>query len=151
MMKKTFFAGLMLAFFAFSGCSTFAAMECPYVIEKPHVVLGKVSGKHNFAGAYFNVFNDSQKRVDSLTFSFMVYDKDGQNPFVGSNNIVSRCDDFIEASSAKEFCVNLDSYLSVVPDEPYLIDFLYLREIHYSDGSSWSDPFGMYASREVFE
>ncbi len=150
-MKKSFFAGLALAILAFSSCSTFASMECPYVIEKPHVFLGKVEGKHNFAGAYFNVFNDSQKTVDSLTFSFMIYDKDGQNPFLGSNNIVSKCDDFIAGLSSKEFCVNLDSHLSVVPDEPYLIDFLYLREIHYSDGSTWSDPFGMYSSREAFE
>lgn len=134
-----------------SGCESLEMFNCPYIIANPRVVLGENEGEHSFAGTYFNLFNDSSKTITDVTVSFLLYDGEGENPFIGSNCVVSKINCVIGASQQAELVVSLDSYISVVPSEPYKIDFMYLREIKYSDGSSWSDPFGMYAVKEVYQ
>lgn len=135
----------------FSGCSTTDFFSCPYVIANPRVELGKLGETHEFAGAYFTLFNDSEKTISKYTVSFLLYDDEGNNPFIGSNCVVEKIAAETLPHESKDFVISLDSYLSTVPDEPYEIDFIYLREILYSDGSVWSDPFGMYAIKEVYE
>lgn len=151
---KIFFSLFQLIFvFGFFGCSTTdnQSFSCPYIISNPHVELGKKSNVHEFAGTYFTFYNDSDKTVTEYTVSFLLYDDEGKNPFIGSNCVVEKIAMEQKPHEAREAIVNLDSYLSVVPDEPYVIDFMYIREIRYSDGSSWSDPWGMYAVKEVYE
>ncbi len=135
----------------FSGCSTTGLLSCPYVVANPRVELGKLGETHEFAGAYFTLFNDSEKTISKYTVSFLLYDDEGNNPFIGSNCVVEKIAAETLPHESKDFVISLDSYLSTVPDEPYEIDFIYLREILYSDGSVWSDPFGMYAVKEVYE
>lgn len=142
------FWGILLCFVS---CETTESLSCPYVLANPEVKLGESDDSQRFAGMSFSVFNDSEKVIERFTVSFMLYDSEGKNPFVGSNCIVSRCDCHILPGAVEKFTVSLDSFISVVPEEPYLVDFLYLREIRYSDGSSWSDPYGMYCVREIQE
>ncbi|MBQ0051618.1 MAG: hypothetical protein KBT11_06075 [Treponema sp.] len=113
--------------------------------------LGEIEGQQKFAGTHFSVYNDSERNIYSITVSFMVYDSDGNNPFIGSNCVVSKIPAEIGPDETKEFVVNLDPYISIAPEEPYLIDFIYLREIHYEDGKKWTDRYGMFAAREVYE
>ena len=133
------------------GCATLENMTCPYVIDNPHVEVGEKNSYHRYAGAYLTVFNDSEKTIQQYTVSFMLYDSDGEIPFTGTNCVVAECTKEIAPKTEEEFVVSLDSFISVVPDEPYVIDYLYLREITYTDGTNWKDPFGMYALREVNE
>ena len=136
---------------SFMSCETTDCFSCPYLISNPHVELGEFEDKHKFAGMHFGLFNDSSKSIDSFTLSFMLYDSDGENPFNCSNCIVSKCQLFMAAGSNIDFVINLDHYISVLPDEPYLVDFIYVREIHYSDGSVWKDPYGMFCVTEEHE
>ena len=152
MRKKVLFgSAFFLLVLSLVSCGTTESLSCPYVLANPHVELGSCEEKHNFAGLYFSLFNGSEKNIDEFTVSYMLYDSDGNNPFVGSNSFVSKCKWDLRAGGMVDFVIDLDSYLSVVPDEPYLVDFMYVREISYSDGSSWKDPYGMYCVREVCE
>lgn len=134
-----------------TSCETTYSLTCPYVIGKSHVEIGDKEDKYKFAGMHFSFYNESRKDVESFVISFMLYDSEGNNPFIGSNCIVSKCNWKLEGGEAADFIVNLDPYLSVIPDEPFIIDYLYVREITYSDGSSWKDPYGMYCIREEYE
>lgn len=146
-----FLSTILILLMGFLSCGTVDCLSCPYIIDNPHVELGTVEDKYNFAGMHFSLCNESSKTIEDFTMSFMLYDSDGNNPFVGSNCIVSKCKWNISAGALVEFIINLDPYISTVPDEPYQIDYIYVREINYTDGSSWKDPFGMYCVREAIE
>ncbi|MBQ4379332.1 MAG: hypothetical protein II821_09075 [Treponema sp.] len=150
--SKLFLAGiLMTVSVVFLSCCTTDILSAPYVISNPHVETGSIDEKYNYAGMHFSLFNDSEKTIRSFTISFMLYDSEGNNPFIGSNCIVSKCEEMIEAGAAGDFVISLDQYISVVPDEAYLTDFVYIREICYTDLSVWKDPYGMYCVREAYE
>ena len=103
-----------------------------------------------FAPCFPDTVFDSGKDIESFSISFMIYDSDGNNPFISSNCIVSKCEWKVGAGEIIDFVVDLDHYISVVPAEPYKVDYLYVREIRYADGSSWKDPFGMFCTKEEF-
>ena len=155
---KILICGILTAIFlTFFSCCATEALSCPYLISNPHVAIRENPEKsgdeeknddYKFAGMHFSVFNNTKKNVKNFTISFMLYDSDGNNPFIGSNCIVSKCEQEISPEQVSDFVINLDSYISVVPDEPYVADFIYLREIRYEDGSVWKDPYGMYCVRE---
>ena len=141
---------LFVSLISFSCCTT-EALSSPYLISNPHIELGEYENAHNFAGMYFSFYNGSDKKIENFTLSFLLYDSDGNNPFVGSNCIVSKCEWPIQSGSSIDFIINLDPYISVVPSEEYQIDYLYVRQITYEDGSVWRDPYGMYCVREAVE
>ncbi len=146
----------LVIFLNFASCmTTFDDDEnfgsCPYILSSPRVELGENSDVCKYAGAYFTLYNKSSKEISKCTISFLLYDKDGNNPFIGSNQVTASCSKSVASESEEDFSVSLDKYLSIVPDEAYVMDFIYVRDITYSDGSHWSDPFGMYASSEAFE
>ena len=139
---------LMGAFSLFLSCTSTEAFNCPYLISNPRVELGEFEDQHNYAGMHFSLYNKSSQTIKSFTLSCMLYDEDGNNPFVGSNCIVSKCRWDLESGKSIDFVINLDPYISRVPDEAFIVDYIYLREINYADGSSWKDPYGMYCIRE---
>lgn len=140
---------LVSSLFIATSCSTTGLIECPYIIPEKQFELGEREDFFEFAGASFSIFNDSDKDISSFVVSFMVYDAEGNNPFIGSNCIVKNFNERIEAHRTEKFAVSLDSYLSQLPKDEYVLDFFYVQKITYSDGSVWSDPFGMHASSEV--
>ena len=148
---SAFFVSIILVLMTFISCESTDNFSCPYIISNPHVEIGECEDKYKFAGLHFGLFNDSDKEISSFTVSFMLYDSDGKNPFTLSNCIVSKCLWPVRSGSLIDFVVDLDSYISLVPDEPYQVDGIYIREIRYSDGSSWKDPYGMFCIREEFE
>ncbi|WP_294429782.1 hypothetical protein [uncultured Treponema sp.] len=155
-MKKKwelFFGAVFLSIFSFtfSGCESMDTFACPYIISNPRVELGECEKNHKFAGMHFSFFNESKKDIENFTLCFMLYDSDGNNPFIGSNCIVSRCDWKVRSGAVVDFIIDLDSYLTVVPTEPYQLDYIFVCEINYSDKSCWKDPYGMYCVREACE
>ncbi len=139
------------SFFYFTACETTDNFSCPYVISSPRVESGEFEDKHKFAGLHFGLYNDSEKEIESFVLSCMIYDSEGKNPFACSNCIVSRCDWKIKGGALVDFVIDLDHYVSVIPCEAYQVDYIYLREIRYADGSSWKDPYGMFCIREEHE
>lgn len=148
-MKKMFLLAIF-GIFSFFGCSSVLNEDCPYLIANKNFEIGN-DGSFDFAGVNFTFYNGAKKDVKSFTLSFMLYDSDGNNPFVGSNNVIESFDESVLSETSQDFSLSLDKYLSVVPNEPYKIDFMYVKRIVYTDGTEWSDPFGMYSSREAVE
>lgn len=148
--EKIVFLGLAvfsLALFAtaLTGCETLSGDNCPYIIDKARIELGEKEEVCKYMGAYFDFFNGSEKTVTDFSVSFLVFDEDGKSPFLGSNKIVADFEAQIPSKESAEISLALDDYLTIVPETPYEIDYLYVQKIKYSDGSSWEDCFGMYA------
>ena len=116
----------------------------------PYFISGKISDeslneneKYNFIGSFTN---DSSKDVCSFTIVFYVFDEDGSCPLIQRNNVVIKIDEFIKAGKTSSFNKNLDKYFYAAAQGNYETEYLYVSRIVYSDGSEWSDPFGL----EVF-
>lgn len=155
-MKKKFLF-ILFILFSLSSCSSVLNDDCPYLIANKNceITNSNIDDENEeingFAKLKFAFFNGADKTVKSFTLSFMLYDSDGNNPFIGTNNISETFNLEVNPKESKEISFSLDKYLSIVPSEPYQIDFMYVKKIFYTDGTEWSDPFGMYSSREVME
>lgn len=131
---------------------------CPYLLLNPRVELcsgaekqGGVAQDRECLSLRFSFCNESLRTVSAFTLSFTLYDSEGNSPFVGSNSMVERCDTEVRPGEARECVISLDSYVSSPPDEPYIADYLYVRELLFADGSVWKDPYGMYCVHESYE
>jgi hypothetical protein len=137
---------LALAFLcSLSSCQTLQEDAPPYVISKPVCSIEPNPGYYLFAGIEFDFLNISDKNISEINISFMVFDADTEsNPFIGSNIIKVNFTDNINPGELKRLIISLDYYMYVAAEKPYLIDFFYVAEIKYADGSSWEDQFGIY-------
>jgi hypothetical protein len=120
----------------------------PFVIGKLLCVIGNKPGFFSAGGIEFDLLNKSKKEISYFTASFMVFDAvTEKTPFIGANLIKQSFSGSIKPGELKKLYISLDNYMYAVPSEPYLIDFFYLPEIRYTDGSSWSDTNGIYYTR----
>ena len=51
----------------------------------------------------------------------------------------------IDAGESCNFIMSLDKFMNAIPSDPLIVDYLYLAEIEYEDGSVWKDPLGLIA------
>jgi len=117
----------------------------PYTITKPMCEIIERPGYFNYAGIVFNFLNTSDKIVDEVKVSFMLFEANSdENPFIGSNIFEITMLTIVAPKENKEIIISLDQYITIAPSEPYLIDFFYISEIHYKDGSTWQDKHGIY-------
>jgi hypothetical protein len=120
----------------------------PFVISKPVVEINGRINSFKYAGIVFKFLNNSERYVEKVIISFMLFDaKTQMSPFIGSNKFEITKYDFIAPGENKEMSISLDHYIYIAPAEPYLIDFFYISEIHYIDGAVWQDPYGKYRVR----
>jgi hypothetical protein len=120
----------------------------PYIISVPECILGEKPGYYMVSGIEFTFYNASVKSVSDITVSFTVYDAETlDNPFIGTNNITTSFNGTIDPQKNETLIIPLDTYIYVTPEHPYLIDFFYIKEIKFTDGSSWQDQWGTYAVR----
>lgn len=144
----------MKALFLLTGvCSALLAVSCglaagsppPYAITKLASYCGERAGYYLCAGVEFTFLNTSSKAVSDVAVSFMAFDPQTQrNPFIGSNIIKTSFSGAIPEGQKKDFIIPLDPYVYVAPEEPYIIDFFYISQIVYDDGSVWEDSNGIY-------
>jgi hypothetical protein len=117
----------------------------PFVIGKPVCIIAAKPGYYAFGGIEFEFLNISDKKISGMNISFMVYDADTRrNPFIGSNLIKLRFGGDIAPHESKKLIISLDNYMYAAPVKPYIIDFFYIAEINYADGSRWEDTAGVY-------
>ena len=117
----------------------------PFVITKPVCETQERHGYYNYAGIVFKFMNTSNKIIDEITVSFMLYDSiTRESPFIGSNKFTITKLDLLLPNDNKEIFISLDQYIYVAPQSPYLIDFFYISKIHFSDDSVWEDKYGVY-------
>lgn len=131
-----------IAALAFSSCTD--SNVVPYVITEPICTFSHIENVHLYGGIHFTFYNNSNKDIDSLTFKCIVFNEEGQNPFVGSNNIIAKYNNPVYANDYKEIIISLDSYIYQIPKENLIIDYAYVSKIQYSDGSVWKDVNGIF-------
>jgi len=120
----------------------------PFVISKPVVEINGRINSFKYTGIVFKLLNNSERYIDKITISFMLFDAKSQtSPFIGSNKFEIAKHDFLAPGENKEISISLDQYIYVAPAEPYLIDSFYIAEIHYIDNAVWRDPYGIYRLR----
>ena len=120
----------------------------PFVVSKPIVEINERLNYFKCAGIVFKFLNNAEKPVDKITVSFMLFDTKTQlSPFAGSNVFEIEKQGFVAPSENKEICISLDHFIYIAPAEPYLIDFFYISEILYTDGSVWQDKHGKFRVR----
>jgi len=119
---------------------------CPYYADG-QVSLDAAAGEFDRAGMYVTFYNTSDRNVKKVTFNFFLYDADGNPPFAGINSISADYTEEVKAHGTVDFCVSLDGYVIVPPDEPYQVDYIFASRIEYEDGTVWEDPFGVCAMR----
>ncbi|MDY5124392.1 MAG: hypothetical protein SPE59_11425 [Treponema sp.] len=140
LLKKS---GVLFCLFIFMSCSLYSNTQLPYGISGEMTI--EDSSIYELGGIYLKMYNKALKKISRFTVVFFLFDEEGNSPLLGRNNVVLNITSDIESEKMFEHCVSLDQFLSEVPEEPYLVDFLYVSEIVYEDGSCWRDPFGMYA------
>jgi hypothetical protein len=132
-------------FVLLAACSLSQPGSPPYVVTKPVCAIGERTGYYHYAGVEFEFLNTSGKTVSRITVSFMLFDAETEkNPLVGSNLFKLDLLGTVYANEKKEMIIPLDPYIYVAPADPYIIDFFYIKEIRYTDGSSWEDEYGTY-------
>jgi len=120
----------------------------PFVITRPVFEINSRLNYFNYAGLVFYFLNSSQENVDGITLSFMLFDAETQaSPFFGSNKFEITKYVLVLPNENKEVIISLDSIIYIAPEKPYLIDFFYISEIHYTDGGVWQDKYGKYRVR----
>lgn len=139
---KNNLALVILAFFMMTGCSCFAESSIPYIVDAT-VEMKESSSEYEICGLNLYFYNKSESDVETFTVSFFLFDKDGNPVSTGKSNIVLTIEKLIEKGKPFTACISLDKYFNAVPDELYGVDYLYVSRIEYSDGSVWSNPFGM--------
>lgn len=131
-----------------SNSSNSTAGHTPFVITTPVCSLSPRAGAYDYCGVTFSFKNTSNKTVSHLKISCMVYkDLNGTNPFMGTNHILADYPETVQPGETKDFILNLDPYLYTIPTEVYLIDYFFVKDLTYSDGSSWHDELGTYSVR----
>ena len=120
----------------------------PFVITKPVVeTYGRIN-YFNYAGIVFKFLNKADDPVDMIKVKFMLFDTETQlSPFIGSNAFEISKLDYIAPGENKEICISLDQFIYVAPTEPYLIDFFYISEVHFTSNIIWQDEYGKYRVR----
>jgi hypothetical protein len=120
----------------------------PFIITKPVVEITEHINHFTYAGIVFKFLNNYREHVNNITLTFMLFDSKTQlSPFIGTNRFEITKWDFVSPGENKEILVSLDPYIYNAPVEPYQIDFFYISEIQYINGSIWQDKFGKYRVR----
>lgn len=132
----------ILIIFSICGCNVFAKENVPYVINGQFTKENNIS-EYDLAGVDIFFFNKDKKTVKSFTVVFFLFDEDGEPINTTKNNLVYNVEQYVEFNDSVEFCLSLDEFLYFVPEESCFIDYLYVSNIVYEDGTVWSDPFGL--------
>ena len=120
----------------------------PFVITIPVMEISERPYQYTYAGLAFKLLNNSGEHIDRIIVSFMLFDTKTQgSPFIGNNRFEITKWDMIYPGENREIFISLDQYIYTAPTEPYLIDFFYISEIHYTNGESWEDKKGKFRVR----
>jgi hypothetical protein len=120
----------------------------PFVITRPVMEISERAYQYTYAGIMFKFMNSSTEHIDRITVSFMLFDAKTQgSAFIGNNRFEIAKFDMIYPGENREIFISLDRYIYTAPTEPYLIDFFYVSQIHYTDGGIWEDKKGKYRVR----
>ena len=137
---------IILVVLSLPSCADLISESPPFIITTPVCELAGSSSEFTHAGITFYFQNKSDKNIDNITVSFMLFDAKTQaNPFMESNMFEIKKYAFISPGENTKITLSLDKFIYISPTEPYLIDFFYILRIEYDDGSLWEDKYGVYS------
>ena len=134
--------------FFFASCSgeRRSLLEPEFTVSTPVYKSAEEDDRCMTGGVYFDFYNRSETDVVFLEVRMNVYESDtGKAAFLQGAQITSESEVYVKAGEKRNMCISLDSYITVAPKAPYVIDQFYVRRIVYSDGSEWRDDAGLYA------
>ena len=159
-MKKNFhFIWLLSMLFLpqiFTGCASFAAFSCRHEISDVSIeVSGENSGlrKQNAGqGLFFTFQNFSEQTVTAITVCYKVClsEASRESSFEDENLFEcnsSSCAVFrscIPQGCSESFIISLDDCFYEESEHVLQVDFIYVSEIQYADGSVWKDVYGTF-------
>lgn len=144
-MKKFILAAEIFILIAEAGFAFSRRASCPYQFERISLYTEGIFEESCAASAVVGIRNCSELEISSFTLIFSVVDENGENPFVGGNCVVSEASAKIPADSYFEFSVPLDLSGAEDFDGELRLEEIFLKEIKFSEGGTWSDKFGIYA------
>ncbi len=89
--------------------------------------------------------NKSDKVVVEYTAVFFLFDSEGEIYSKYNNNVVLAINSKIQPDEVFECEVNLDEYFATDCGDSFSLDYLYVSQIKYEDGTVWKDPYGLLA------
>lgn len=134
---------ILITIFCMS-CKVFTLDTVPYVIDA-EFVMEENSTDYSICGVDFYLKNKSEKEIKNITIIFFLFDKDGEPAYECRSKISASVEKSIMPGEVSNFCMSLDQFMNSIPEDPLMLDYLYISEIQYEDDSVWSDPFGLIA------
>ena len=125
------------------SCSNILSVEVPYYISEKRVAMGKDDDICSYAEALFEIFNNSDKEIESMDMRFFVFD-DKNHPGSFNNKIEVHVPCPVMARYARTIKISLDPFIGPVIKEKYNVGFAYVSKITYTDGTVWLDQWGVY-------
>ena len=129
----------VLLCFGFISCSLFSKEAAPYAVSGDFV-MDENSDDYNLCGVNLNVFNKAEKNIKEFTVVFFLFDKDGEPASECRSMLSFSVEKKVEAGKSFVCCISLDQYMSTVPEEPLMIDYLYVSSITFEDDTTWAEP-----------
>ena len=128
----------------FTACKLFDLESVPYIISGDFV-MEENSSDYEICGVDFFLINKTEKEIKKIKLVFFLFDQDGEPAYECQSRISLDIDISVMGKEKKSFCLCLDNFLNSIPENYLFVDYLYLAEIEYEDGSVWEDPFGLIA------
>ena len=143
---KTNFIKLLCSFYlmTLAGCSVFSIERTPYSVTA-EFVMEEDSPSYKICGVDFSIYNFSTESIKEFELVFFLFDSDGEPASECPGRLSFTIEKEIEPDEVFNICLNLDSYITSVPQSLLEIDYLYVSKIVYANGSVWEDPFGFSA------
>lgn len=136
-MKKLKITFLSVNLFWLLNCSFY--IDSPFVLENIRCEIGEKDNVCRFAGVFFSFFNATEKAISKIGVSFSVFNQDGTRPFYNNSNIKAELLCEVLPQQKIEVCACIDSKVSLVPEENYIVGNFRVDKIIYSDGSIWEN------------
>lgn len=153
--KSIFFVSICFIYVIlfFMSCGTTSLCSCPYSVSDVQMVVesDESDSDNKRAEVFFVMENNANKNIVSFSVSFRLYDKDGNSVTVDSNSVSTTVNKTLNANDCSDVSFDILPYLSDFPEEAYIVDSFYVKEIRYADGSVWTDPFGIFSEQELFD
>ena len=135
---------LLCVVFVLVSCTSYSRDIVPYVMSG-EFVMEEGASDYSICGVKFYLFNKSERDIKRINLVFYLFDKDGEPASECSNKISVVIEKEFFAGEGDSFCMSLDTFITSVPEDFLIIDYLYLAKIEYEDGSIWEDPYGLIA------
>lgn len=147
--NKTFYSFIISLFCVLLfSCSLNYNEEPPYCVSKLEVLLHEVASHDSSCLMVFNLKNTSDHEIKTISLHFSVYNSQTQAPITFKTINKIKLNNFISSNEEVEYQINLEPFISMIPNVHCIVDYFHITEIVFSNGKRWTDPLGIYIYTE---